>query len=101
MKIFEDITVLVEYCYPEDGSGDEIPVGHRIHARVAETRTPAGGVCRAFGTELTGDRKYTDHDMGALHVLCLRELRGLTQYVTFVYDLPLGLMPERYPVEVS
>lgn len=103
MKPFQVITVFVEFAYngPDDGRDDNIPCRRLIRARVAETVTPNGGVCRAWGTELVAPRKLTDHDMMSVHALCLAQLRGITQHVTFRYDPPLGLDPETYPVEVA
>lgn len=95
MKPFQSITVYVEYRY--DAGGDR-PRDRLLRARVAQTVTHTGGVCRALGEELIAPRKLTDRDMPTVHSLCLAQLRGLAQRVTFEYDALLGLEPEQYPI---
>lgn len=96
MKIFESVTVLVEYRM--DGGGGGVPDDRLVRARVAETVTTRGGVCRAFGDELIAPRKLTDRDIATVHVLCLAQLRGVAKRIVFEYEPLMALPREEYPI---
>ena len=97
MKPFQSVTVCVEFRMVwADG---EAPHDRLLRARVVETVTSRGGVCRAYGEELIAPRKLTDRNMGDVHVICLAQLRHLTKRVVFRYDELLALEPEEFPIK--
>lgn len=91
---FSSVTVFVEWrC-----TGEGVPDDRCVRARVIETQTPAGGICRAFGEELVAPRRITDRQMSQVHCLCIAKLRGLAPRIIFRYEPLMRLEPEEYPV---
>jgi hypothetical protein len=94
-KPFERITVFVQYRMVGDG----MPEDRLVRARVIETLTHRGGLCRELGRELIAPRKLTDRQMSQVHTICLSALRGLANRVVFQYEPLMAMLPEEYPIE--
>lgn len=91
---FASVTVFIEWRCQSEG----VPDDRLVRARVIETQTPRGGICRAFGEELVAPRKITDHRMSEVHAICIAQLRGLAPKIIFRYEPLMALEPEEYPV---